>query len=367
MGLNVALVRFIHPAHRLGYGIGISAVVIAVSAASGPAIASAILAVLPWPWLFAVNVPIGVAAVAIGSYALPSSPRSGHRFDIVSTVLSAIAFGTLIALIDTIGHDGPPILVAAELAVTSIFGFLLCRRQVSMPLPLLPIDLLRIPIFALSIVTCACSFAAQMLALVALPFHLQAIGYSAVETGLLITPWPLATAVMAPISGRLSDRYPAGLLGLLGLAAFAAGLAGLALLPARAGTAGHRVAHGARGRGLRPLSIAQQPRDAGVGAASPQRRRFRPPEHGAASRTNHRRRADRASVQPPRRRWGDCRDLAGRRLWCARRYRQRDPAYRSAASQRDEGPEAFSGEVRSRFAVENATIQMALASAIEEF
>jgi DHA2 family multidrug resistance protein-like MFS transporter len=72
-----------------------------------------------------------------------------------------------------------------------------------------------------------------MLALVALPFHLQAIGYSAVQTGLLITPWPLATALVAPIAGRLSDRYPAGLLGLLGLAAFAAGLAGLALLPAR--------------------------------------------------------------------------------------------------------------------------------------
>jgi DHA2 family multidrug resistance protein-like MFS transporter len=236
MSVNVALVRFIHPAHRLGYGIGISAVVIAVSAAAGPTIASAILAVLPWPWLFAVNVPIGVAAVAIGSYALPRTPRASHPFDIVSTVLSAIAFGMLIALIDTIGHDGPPILIAAELAVTSVSGFVLCRRQISMPLPLLPIDLLRIPMFALSIVTCACSFAAQSLALVSLPFHLQAIGYSAVEIGLLITPWPLATALLAPISGRLSDRYPAGLLGLLGLMAFAAGLAGLALLPARVGT-----------------------------------------------------------------------------------------------------------------------------------
>src|ERR1700704_205535 len=114
MSVNVALVRFIHPAHRLGYGIGISAVVIAVSAAAGPTIASAILAVLSWPWLFAVNVPIGVAAGGIGVYALPGTPRSGHRFDVISTVLSAISFGSLIALIDTIGHDGPPTLVAAE-------------------------------------------------------------------------------------------------------------------------------------------------------------------------------------------------------------------------------------------------------------
>ena len=269
MSVNVALVRFIHPTHRLGYGIGISAVVIASSAAAGPTIASAILAVLPWPWLFAVNVPIGVAAVAIGSYALPRTPRSGHRFDIVSSVLSAISFGALIALIHTIGRDGPPILIAAELGVTLIVGFQLCRRQLSMPSPLLPVDLLRIPIFALAIVTCVCSFAAQMLALVALPFHLQAAGFSAVQTGLLITPWPLATALTAPIAGRLSDRYPAGLLGLLGLAAFAAGLMGLALLPQGAGTLDivWRMALAGGGFGL-----YQSPNNRAMQAAAPRAR-----------------------------------------------------------------------------------------------
>src|SRR5258708_1901207 len=277
MSVNTALVRFIHPAHRLGYGIGISAVVIAASAAAGPTIASAILAVAPWPWLFAVNVPIGVAAVAIGSYALPRTPRSGHAFDIISTVLSAISFGTLIALIHTIGRDGPPILIAAELAVTLIFGFQLCRRQVSMPSPLLPIDLLRIPIFALSVLTCICSFAAQMLALVALPFHLQAIGFSAVYTGLLITPWPLSTALVAPIAGRLSDRYPAGLLGLLGLTAFAVGLAGLALLPERAGTFDivWRMALAGAGFGL-----YQSPNNRAMQAAAP------PARSGADSGTH---------------------------------------------------------------------------------
>jgi DHA2 family multidrug resistance protein-like MFS transporter len=102
-----------------------------------------------------------------------------------------------------------------------------------MVLPLLPVDLLRIPMFTLSISTSICSFLAQTLAFIALPFHLQAIGYSAVDTGLLMTPWPIATAIFAPISGKLSDRYPAGLLGLLGLAAFAAGLAALAILADR--------------------------------------------------------------------------------------------------------------------------------------
>jgi DHA2 family multidrug resistance protein-like MFS transporter len=58
------------------------------------------------------------------------------------------------------------------------------------------------------------------------------LGYSQTETGYLITPWPVVTALVAPLAGRLSDRYPAGLLGGVGLAALSLGLLSLALLPA---------------------------------------------------------------------------------------------------------------------------------------
>lgn len=234
MSVNQALVRFIHPSHRLGYGIGITAVVIAVSAAAGPAIASAILSALTWPWLFALGVPVGVVALGIGVRALPVTPRASHKFDVVSSVLSAIAFGTFVVLIDSAGRGGSPVLIGIELATTLVAAYLLWRRELSLAAPLLPIDLLRIPVFALSIAVCASSFAAQMLALVVLPFHLTAAGYSAVMIGLLMIPWPLATALAAPIAGSLSDRYPAGLLGFIGLMMFAVGLAALALLPERA-------------------------------------------------------------------------------------------------------------------------------------
>jgi len=108
----------------------------------------------------------------------------------------------------------------------------LVRRQLLLAAPLLPVDLLKIPIFTLSVSTSISSFAAQMLALVSLPFLFQSqLGFSAVETGLLITPWPLAMCFAAPLAGRLADRYSAGLLGGIGLFCFALGLLSFAFLP----------------------------------------------------------------------------------------------------------------------------------------
>jgi MFS transporter, DHA2 family, multidrug resistance protein len=98
-------------------------------------------------------------------------------------------------------------------------------REWGIPAPLFPLDLLRIRIFSMSIATSTVSFAAQMLAYVTLPFLFQSVlGRSVFETGLLMTPWPLALGVIAPVAGRLADRVRAGLLGGIGLALFAIGL-----------------------------------------------------------------------------------------------------------------------------------------------
>ena len=63
MSVNAALVRFTYPRHRLGHGIGINALVVAVAAAVGPTLAAGILSVANWPWLFAVNIPFGIVAL----------------------------------------------------------------------------------------------------------------------------------------------------------------------------------------------------------------------------------------------------------------------------------------------------------------
>ncbi|WP_420956618.1 MFS transporter [Burkholderia gladioli] len=231
MSVNTALVRMTYPTRLLGRGVALNAMVVALASAVGPTVASAVLAVAHWPWLFAINVPIGIAAVAVGLHALP--PNHGHDapYDYLSAVLNACVFGLVIMTVHGLGHSQNHALVAAGAIGAVGLGYVFVRRQLSQPAPLLPVHLLRIPIFALSIGTSIASFTSQMLAFVALPFWLQhTLGLSQVETGLYMTPWPLVIMVAAPLAGVLSDRYSAGMLGGIGLGLFAAGLLALAML-----------------------------------------------------------------------------------------------------------------------------------------
>lgn len=231
MSVNAALVRFIYPRVQLGRAIGINAVTVSVAAAVGPTVASAILSVASWQWLFAINVPIGLVALfAVG--ALPVTPRAKHRFDFIGALLSAATFGLVITVIDGIGHHEPLVLIVAEGAAALAVGTVLVFRETHRAWPMLPVDLMRVRLFSLSVATSVCSFVAQMMSYVSLPFFLQhELGRSAVATGLLMTPWPLMTALTAPFAGRLADRHSAGLLGGVGLAVFGVGIAMLAMLP----------------------------------------------------------------------------------------------------------------------------------------
>jgi MFS transporter, DHA2 family, multidrug resistance protein len=229
MSVNTALVRMIYPPASLGRGISINAMVVAVSSAVGPTVAAGILSVASWQWLFAINVPIGIAAFAMGIRALPGNVRHDSPYDYVSAVMNAFVFGLLIFAVDGLGHGQSYAYVAAELTGALVIGYFFVRRQLTQPAPLLPVDLMRNPVFALSIGTSVCSFTAQMLAFVSLPFLMQnALGLSQVQTGLLMTPWPLVIIVAAPVSGVLSDRMSAGLLGGIGLAVLTVGLVLLA-------------------------------------------------------------------------------------------------------------------------------------------
>ena len=244
MAVNAALVRAIYPYRLLGRGVAINSVVVATGSVAGPSIAAAILSVASWPELFLVNLPVGVIALLIGLRSLPPNvapPRPGTSLRASDVLMNGLMFGLVFLGAEALGTRGSlagigwPV-ASALLVGGAAIGVVYVRRQLHREVPMLPIDLLRIPVFALSMCTSIGAFAAQTLAYIALPFlFLGAYGRSHAEAGLLITAWPLGVVLTAPIAGRLIGRYADGLLGGIGLALLATGLALLAFLPAHPG------------------------------------------------------------------------------------------------------------------------------------
>ena len=232
VSVNAALVRFTYPHRYLGRAIGINAFVVATSAALGPTIASAVLAVAQWRWLFGINVPLGLITIAIARYSLPEAERTHRPLNHAGALLYAGTFGLLLAGLQSLSHHSATWLALLQIAGGAALGTALVRRELGRTAPLIPFDLLRVRLFRLSLAASTCAFIGQMSALVALPFEIQRLGHTAVETGLYMTPWPVALALTAPLAGRLAERYPAGLLGGAGLMVMSAGLALLALFPA---------------------------------------------------------------------------------------------------------------------------------------
>jgi DHA2 family multidrug resistance protein-like MFS transporter len=246
MAVNAALVRLTYPSRMLPRGLALNSMVVAASSVAGPSLAALVLSVASWPWLFLIQIPLCVLVFVLGRRALPantapsSSPRL-HPLDVALNIalfslvfLGADAFGVREGGVSQ-GHGFA--LPFGLLAAAAVVGFVYLRRMLRQPRPLFPVDLLRIRIFALSICTSVSAFAAQTLAFVSLPFLLlEGQGRSHFEAGLLITAWPAAIVIVAPLASRLIHRFGGGLLGGLGLGWMALGLALVALLPAHPAT-----------------------------------------------------------------------------------------------------------------------------------
>jgi DHA2 family multidrug resistance protein-like MFS transporter len=229
MALGVGIIRFIYPQRLLGAAIGWNALAVAFASAAGPSIGAAILSIAGWPWLFAVNLPIG-ALVLVLSRWLPAERARGRRLDLISIGLNAGTFGAFFIGIDRV--VATPLSGIALLAAATLGLVALIRRAQTRANPLIPLDLLRARSFRLSVIASVCCFIGQMAGIIALAFYLQhELGRSAFEAGLYLTCWPLTVALAAPLSGRLSDRFSTDLLCVVGGICLAAGLGLAAFWP----------------------------------------------------------------------------------------------------------------------------------------
>lgn len=226
-----ALIKSLYPPANLSRGLGLYAMIVGIAFTVGPTAASTVLAIADWSWLFLPNAPLAMAAFLMAIKGLPQTERNVRPFDIVSAMLCASMFACLLYGIAGMAHLGwVPVVIAFSAFIA--LGYCLMKRESGQAAPILAIDLFRIRLFTLSSLTAICAFAVQGLVFVVLPFLFQfKLGFSQVEAGFLITPWPATLAFMTLVAAPLSDRISPGILGCLGLIIVAFGLALIAALP----------------------------------------------------------------------------------------------------------------------------------------
>jgi DHA2 family multidrug resistance protein-like MFS transporter len=232
LSVSSALIRSTYPVKQLGRGLGINSVIVSSSAAAAPTIGGLVLAVAPWPWVFACAVPFAVMSLILGR-SLPNPPARDRNFDLLGAIMCAAMFGLVIGGAESAVHGNSPVVSAAIVLAGSLIGYYFVRRERGEASPILPIDLLSRPVLALSAMGAFTAFIASMTLLLSTPFRLtQEFGFSTAMVGACIAPWPLTNMIIAPLSGWLSDRIPAGLLGGIGMAISIVALLLLAFLPA---------------------------------------------------------------------------------------------------------------------------------------
>ncbi len=229
------LLRRAYPPEMLGRATGFTAMSVALGAAAGPIVSGAVLSVASWQWLFVLNIPIGLFALVLAMIYVNDRVGTGMPFDWTSAVMSIVTFGLAVFGFDGVSHHASVWIISAELTGALCIGVVFIRRQLALPLPMFAVDLFaRVP-FTLAVFACFSSFVGQTIAYIALPFLFQTVmGRTPLQVGMLLLPWLVATAAVAPFAGRLADRFNSSRLAAVGLAIFALGLFATVMLRAHA-------------------------------------------------------------------------------------------------------------------------------------
>lgn len=239
--VNVAMITSAFYHHERGLALGLNTIIVSLGVATGPTIGGIITQYLNWRWIFYVNVPICLLVFVIGFMVYheqrPARGESG-RFDPWGATLLAIGFAALtlgLSFGEEWGWTSPGTLYAFGVGLVMLVVAVNVERHIEYPV--MNLHLVTNRTFALANI----SFMLCMMALFApgfiLPFYFEQLrGFSTIHTGLMMTPLPLALAVVAPLSGSLADRFGSRWLSPIGLALACLGLALLSQLNATSST-----------------------------------------------------------------------------------------------------------------------------------
>jgi EmrB/QacA subfamily drug resistance transporter len=227
------------PAGQRGRVLGLGAVAIALGTSVGPTLGGLITEHLSWRWIFYVNVPVGLVAFVTALRVLPpAAGRKQGRFDPVGALLLGVGVAALtLGLSFSVewGWASSRLLGTLAIGVVALAGALISERHAADPI--IDLELFRNRVFSSAIASMTLSMLALFSVGFLLPFYFEELrGFSTAHSGWLLTPTPLALAIVAPIAGAASDRLGSRLIAPLGLAVNAVALFLLARLDATSST-----------------------------------------------------------------------------------------------------------------------------------
>jgi len=226
MPLLMTTVMTLVPPESRGKTMGNISIVMSVAPAIGPTISGLVLAYLDWRWMFILVLPIAIGALALGASRIQNvtTPRNAP-LDVVSVILSALAFGGIVYGLSALGGGGHgPAPTGAEaashggelpawlpIAVGLVAMAIFVWRQLTLQKQdraLLDLRTLQRRNYTLSLVTMAIAMMSLFGSVILLPLYtVNVLGLDTLQTGLLLLPGSLLMGLMGPIVGRLYDRY----------------------------------------------------------------------------------------------------------------------------------------------------------------
>ncbi|MCM8711481.1 MFS transporter [Clostridium sp. SYSU_GA19001] len=233
MSCSQAIITSVFPQNERGRALGLSGTTVALGTMLGPPIGGIMVWAFNWESIFLINIPIGIAAFILGAKLLPKDIKINEEsFDIAGALI--FAFG-IVALFwamlsaETMGWRNKYIIVSFIAAIISFILFYYCEKRVAHPM--VDFTMFHNKLFTVSIFCAFISFTVLFCTNIIHPFYLQsALNISSEKAGLLMMIYPIFVAVVAPISGYLSDKIGSEILTLIGLVLITLGLISMSFL-----------------------------------------------------------------------------------------------------------------------------------------
>jgi EmrB/QacA subfamily drug resistance transporter len=233
MSCSQGIITSIFPTEERGRALGLSGTTVALGTMLGPAIGGVMVGLLGWESIFLINVPIGVVAFLLGMKLLPEDIKANNEsFDFLGALLFAAAIFALfwsMLSAEKLGWSNIKIIISFAAAVISFIVFYIWERKIQHPM--VDFELFHNKLFTVSILCAFISFTVIFCTNIIHPFYLQdVLRLNPEKAGMLMIIYPFTVALVAPVSGYLSDKMGSEVLTLLGLCSTAAGLGVMSFL-----------------------------------------------------------------------------------------------------------------------------------------